>query len=102
MRGSSAVLLDASRASWGDFVEWMFEFRMATDESGLFAYVRPPAGCEPEARRMVRELSLSDLLQVIDSDAAPPAKCVASAIIARPRAPASVPPRPTDALALTG
>ncbi|MEO6094023.1 MAG: hypothetical protein ABIT04_06620 [Novosphingobium sp.] len=35
MRGSAAILLDASHSTWADFMNWLFAFRMATDDAGM-------------------------------------------------------------------
>ena len=103
MRGSAAILLDASHSSWPDFVDWLFEFRLATEEGGLFAYLRPPRDHESETRRVVRELAMSDFLQVIAAEAPVPDDCVGWAVINRLAASAScTSPRPAEVLALAG
>lgn len=81
MRRPAAILLDASRSSWPDFVDWLFEFRMATDERGLLAYLRPPRDHESEAQTMVRDLAMCDFIRVIASDAPVPKDCVGWAVI---------------------
>ena len=103
MRRSAAILLDASRSSWPDFVDWLFEFRMSTDEAGLFAYLRPPREHESDARRVVRDLSMCDFIQVVPPDAPVPDDCVGWAVIDRLATCASrVAPMTVQPLAMAG
>lgn len=60
--------LDASDLTWQEFVELMMEIKSASELGGVSAWVRPPRRCAAEAERVLRDLDLSDCVELVTQD----------------------------------
>jgi hypothetical protein len=52
--------------SWQDFVTVLSDIKSAGEHRSEFVQILPPPGCAREARRVIRDLDLSDRIELLE------------------------------------
>jgi hypothetical protein len=58
--------LDGSKMAWQDFVSSLHDIKFASERGEVFVRVRPPERCGVEADRVVRDLGLTDCVELLE------------------------------------